>query len=94
VATANHWNAFPADGIHRGRDSLARQARLLAAAAAGGDPFTLAWLAPPVLNRDTRVAVAADPASGRLTAQGWERHGPATAVARVAFPPPGDVRIQ
>jgi hypothetical protein len=45
------------------------------AAAAGAGP-DLAWLRPPVLNPTTRLAFYAEPASGRLVAQGFEADGP------------------
>ena len=38
------------------------------------------WLVAPVLNTDTRLAAVANPASGRLAVQGWERDGAATEV--------------
>ncbi len=56
------------------------------APAAGPD---LAWLKPPVLNPTTRLALYAEPAGGRLVAQGFEAAGPdrvvpATAVSEIA----------
>jgi hypothetical protein len=42
------------------------------------------WLAPPVLNRTTRVVCEMNPAAGTMAAQGWEADGPATAVLRTA----------
>lgn len=43
----------------------------------------LAWLAPPVLNPTTRLALLAQPAAGRLTVRGFERDGPATRTLRL-----------
>lgn len=78
VAVANHWlgQGF-GRGRPRGGDSAARQALMLSALAAASPGF--AWLAPPILNGCTRLAVEANPATGALAVQGWERDGPATA---------------
>ena len=38
------------------------------------------WLAPPILNQTTRVAMIANAAQGSLMVQGFEADGPATAV--------------
>jgi hypothetical protein len=38
----------------------------------------LNWLHWPILNHETRLALAADAAQGRLIAQGYEANGPAT----------------
>jgi len=81
-AMANHWidgrfgRARP-----RGRESQARRA-LLQESLAASDGFD--WLRPPILNPDTRLAVVADPASGRILVQGHESTGPATAVREIA----------
>jgi hypothetical protein len=37
----------------------------------------LSWLQWPVLNSETRLALAADPARGHLIARGYESDGPA-----------------
>jgi hypothetical protein len=76
AAVANHWCAMPLQGRPRGKNSYGRQRameRLLKYPPCG---FT--WLAPPVLNRNTRMVALADPASGSLLVQGWENKGPAT----------------
>ena len=52
----------------------------------------LDWLAPPVLNELTRLALRAEPATGRLWVQGYEAYGPATSVLELAEPPPGEAR--
>ncbi len=51
-------------------------------APAAGDDF--AWLKPPVLNPTTRLAMLAEPATGKLVAQGFETRGPATAITPIA----------
>ncbi|PKU25064.1 carcinine hydrolase/isopenicillin-N N-acyltransferase family protein [Telmatospirillum siberiense] len=71
AAAANHWCQMPLAGHAIGKDSAGRQRameRLL-----NYPPARLTWLAPPVLNKDTRVAMVADPLAGTLVAQGWDR---------------------
>jgi hypothetical protein len=48
------------------------------ALANAGDAFS--WLAPPTLNRYTRLVVVANTARCFLSVQGWEKDGPATSV--------------
>lgn len=78
VAVANHWNEMPWPGRGRGPNSPGRQAAMEALFDDGLDGRDLGWLAPPILNRDTRLAVVANPRQGILTVQGWECAGPAT----------------
>lgn len=93
LVAANHW-AGAALPLARPRGTASdRRTEVMQAAAAqaGGD---LAWLEAPVLNPTTRLALYAEPASGRLVAQGFEAAGahrvvPATAVTEVL---PGDPR--
>ncbi len=77
-AAGNHWDAVARPAYPRGVESRAR-GRLLAARLADPGPG-LDWLAPPILNPLTRLALSAEPARGRLVAQGFESYGPATAV--------------
>lgn len=79
---ANHWLAMRETGRPRGRRSRDRHAQMQATMTDADAAF--GWLTPPVLNRDTRLAVEANAATGRLTVQGWERAGPATQVLRIA----------
>lgn len=81
AVAANHWQTAGWSGRPRGGDSQGRR-RILAARLAGAGP-ELDWLAPPVLNETTRLALVAEPASGRLTARGFEATGPATAPLRL-----------
>lgn len=78
AAVANHWLAMREGGAPRGYDSPGRHRRMCAVMAAPHEDF--AWLQPPILNPDTRLVVYANAAKGALRLQGWERHGPATAV--------------
>lgn len=75
VCAANHWLAPGQTGRQR-KLSPERQAFLSGrmSTAEGLD-----WLEPPVLNPTTRVAVLANPATGRLLVQGVEPRGPVTA---------------
>ena len=87
-AAANHWAAFEEAGHPRGIESRGRSRCLsarLAGDGLGGDG--LAWLAPPVLNVLTRLVLRAEPASGRLTVQGYEADGPATAILELEEDP-------
>lgn len=80
---ANHWTAGNLPKA-RARGTVSdRRAELMreAAARAGAD---LAWLKPPVLNPTTRLALYAEPASGRLVAQGFEADGPHGVTAATA----------
>jgi hypothetical protein len=76
VAMANHFCLLPLDGRAGGIDSVARQTameRLLRY-----PPSSLTWLAPPVLNKDTKLVAVADPARGCILAQGFDRSAAAT----------------
>ena len=84
VAAANHWQATGRPGYPRGLESEARSARLAETVPQAGGG--LGWLAPPVLNELTRLAMRAEPASGRLWVQGFEAYGPATAVLELSEP--------
>jgi hypothetical protein len=75
LCVANHWPSRPQWGVARGSDSHARAAAL-EGCALGAVPFD--WVRPPVLNGQTRLAFEADPASGYIALQGFERDGAAT----------------
>ncbi len=72
---ANHWksDALPPA---RARGILSQERAAAMRAAAPGAGADLAWLKPPVLNVTSRLALYAEPASGRLVAQGFEAAGP------------------
>ena len=82
---ANHWLGPMPRARPRGTNSEGR-ARLMRGQAANAGP-DLAWLRPPILNETTRLALYAEPASGRLVAQGFEAANgeavPATAVTEI-----------
>jgi len=82
AAVGNCWLSPHLEGRPRGQFSGDRRAHLLARVAASGGTFE--WLTPPVLNDDTRLAVVANAATGRLAVQGWEPEGPATRVLELA----------
>ena len=83
------WKARrAAPGYPRGLESEARSARLAETLPQAGGG--LDWLAPPVLNELTRLALRAEPASGRLWVQGYEAYGPATAVLELTETSPVD----
>jgi len=88
---ANHWMTADWTGLARGEDSHGRS-KFLAATEIGAAPpgspagqgtghqAAFEWLKPPVLNDRTRLALIAEPATGRLTVQGFENGAPATNV--------------
>ena len=78
---ANHWLGPRPRARARGEDSEGRAALMEREAPAAA--HDLAWLKPPVLNPTTRLAMVAEPASGRLLAQGFEADGPATAATPI-----------
>lgn len=84
ACVTNHWQALDHGARPRGYDSPGRLA-----AVSRHDRFDLdpafPWLKPPVLNAETRLAMVADAASGRLIAQGFEAEQPATAPLGVAM---------
>jgi len=84
LVAANHWQGkgLPAArprGVVSGRRAEVMQNQ------AGGAGPDFAWLMPPVLNPTTRLALYAEPASGRLVAQGFEAAGPDRVVAATAI---------
>jgi hypothetical protein len=81
VSAANHWIALPVPGRTRGFDSEGRCALMERLRDRAADDF--AWVAPPILNETTRLAVSANAACGRLVVQGFESISPATTVFRL-----------
>jgi hypothetical protein len=57
--------------------------------ARAGDAFS--WLAPPILNRYTRLVVIANTARCLLSVQGWEKDGPATSVFTLSVRPTNSI---
>ncbi|WP_119167158.1 hypothetical protein [Algihabitans albus] len=84
ACAANHFKAFPGRWRPRGAESAERAAALANWRERSCDETegTLAFLVPPVLNPTTRLALLAEPHSGKLLVQGFERNGPATEVLR------------
>lgn len=80
ASVANHWVALDQPGRYRGIDSPGRLALMEAQLERAGQSAPFDWVTPPILNATTRLAVVANAKSGRLTVQGWEADGPATAV--------------
>ncbi len=76
AVAANHWGAPGWKGRARGDNSHERSRSMLAIEPCFDNDFT--WLAPPVLNTKTRLAMVADARTGRLVARGYEANGPAT----------------
>ncbi len=76
--SANHWRteSFGAGWKSRGQDNLSRCAGLYELLDRPAEGF--AWIAPPVLNRDTRLAVRMNAATAELVVIGIEEERPAT----------------
>jgi len=81
-AATNHWVGPDGPARDRGNHSIDRRARMLDRLAESDTGFD--WVAPPILNKDTRLAVIAAPAEGRLDVLGFEREMTATAPFRMA----------
>lgn len=88
VAT-NHWREEPGRDRARGHDSAGR-ARLVADLAPDFDR-AFRWVAPPVMNPLTRLAVVADASSGRIMARGYEAEAAATATLDLTVAAAGPV---
>ncbi|MGB0684107.1 MAG: carcinine hydrolase/isopenicillin-N N-acyltransferase family protein [Magnetovibrionaceae bacterium] len=84
VACANHYRAIPRKGHSRGNDSEGRLA--LMKQVLQGDAAEFSWLQKPILNPTTRLACVADPTTGGLIVQGFEKVAgeavPATRIYR------------
>ena len=77
---ANHWASQQAPpGRPRNGSSRARHSAMCGIIA-GRPEWSMSWLREPVVQPDTRVAVMANPQSGRLLVQGWEATGPVTNI--------------
>lgn len=72
----NHWRGVTRPGYARGVDSEGRLASMSQIIDRAGDDF--AWVVPPILNAQTRLAVVANAARGALQVEGWEEQGRAT----------------
>lgn len=78
-AAANHWASPDLRGTPRNRSSHARRAAMLGLMREAPD-WSMGWAAAPILEADTRLAVMANPRTGKLLARGYEKDGPATAL--------------
>lgn len=78
ACASNHWQSDAFSGSASRSNSEGRLAAMTARYRDGTGGSDFAWLAPPVLNETTRLAVSANPARGTLHVQGWEAAGPVT----------------
>jgi hypothetical protein len=75
---ANHWTAHPGPcGRPRNLSSIPRRSAMVSIVTQKQD-WSFDWLEPPILQRDTRLAVMANPKTGRLLVQGLEKTGAVT----------------
>lgn len=73
---ANHWQTHGWQGGARGFDSGGRSCAM--ASVSADMDLGFGWLAAPILNANTRLAMQADAGTGELVAQGYEAESPAT----------------
>jgi hypothetical protein len=78
AAVANHWLSQGLKGRPRGIDSRRRHRLMNGLSRLPCTAFD--WMIPPIQNKDTRLAMVANPATGRILVQGWEADGAATEV--------------
>jgi len=76
-AAANHWIGWNQPARDRGNRSQDRRAAMLSLLNAPSGPFD--WVAPPILNKDTRLAMTANAATEQLSLRGYEGEKPVTA---------------
>ncbi|MBT3558393.1 MAG: hypothetical protein HOC63_04640 [Rhodospirillales bacterium] len=72
-AVANHWLRVGRAGHRRGIDSPGRLNQINNTLR-NDTPNNFAWVAPPILNSDTRMSMVANAKSGSLMVMGWERN--------------------
>jgi hypothetical protein len=78
---ANHWVETPERGRPRNATSHDRRAQMITLIDQNQSyDWSFDWLTAPILRHDTRLAVMANPRTGRMSALGLERHGRATAA--------------
>lgn len=82
VCAANEWQNFD---WHQGHFSAFENARRLTTMQGLPGTFDLGRLPWPIVNSETRLALVADPAQGRMIAQGYESDGPATRPLEIGF---------
>ena len=78
AAVANHWLTLGLKGRPRGIDSRRRHRLMNGLSRLPCTDFD--WMIAPIHNKDTRLAMVANPATGRILVQGWEADGAATEV--------------
>lgn len=82
---ANHWVEAPERGNPRNETSHDRRAQMIGHLDQNASyDWSFDWLAAPILRHDTRLAVMANPTSGRMSVIGLEKHGKATAQLDLA----------
>jgi hypothetical protein len=78
AAAANHWLTQGLKGRPRGADSRRRHRLMNGLSRLPAQAFD--WMVAPILNKDTRLSVVANAATGTLLVQGWEADGAATGI--------------
>ncbi len=80
ASVANHWVGVTQFGYTRGIDSENRYIQMEAEREVIVKDHPFKWVSPPILNSTTRLSVIANPMSGCLFVQGWERGQPVTEI--------------
>jgi len=81
AVAANHWRLYDEPARPRGKESPARADRM--AESWAPDQGAFAWLTPPILNKDTRLALECDMAAGTMRVVGCERDGIVTDITTI-----------
>jgi hypothetical protein len=77
---ANHWASNPGPQGRPRNHSSHRRRDAMCSLTADAPDWSFGWLHTPILQRDTRLVMMANAASGRLRILGLEKTGPATQV--------------
>jgi len=81
AVAANHWRLYDEPARARGRTSPERAAHMVQSW--NDDGMGFGWLSPPVLNKDTRLAIECDMATGTMHVLGCERDGIVTDITAI-----------
>ncbi|WP_425403746.1 carcinine hydrolase/isopenicillin-N N-acyltransferase family protein [Hwanghaeella sp.] len=81
AVAANHWRLYEDPARPRGKASPDRARQMVESWADHKEKF--GWLTPPILNKDTRLALECDMASGTMHVIGCEKDGIVTDITSI-----------
>ena len=81
AVAANHWRLYDEPARPRGRTSPERAEHMHSSWT--GSEAAFDWLSPPVLNKDTRLALECDMAAGTMAVLGCESDGIVTDITTI-----------